>query len=330
MSWSDAQGKSGGAPQNSSHMSIKPNQTVKIHVLLNEGEEPRSYWTHFIRCADGRSRSVICPGRDVCPGCIKGTVKSRKRHAVNVWSYDDNAVKILETGNSVMQQMKLIYDQFGSLNEVDLAIRRTGSGLDTAYTVTAMQLATPFEWGNKELYDIDILKSPDSAEKINAYLSGGTAPIAGAPTPVPRQPQESTDAPSPNTTIPSLKVDFGKYKGMTMAEIAEKDMNYVKWCAENIEDFAIKAEAQKLARGAGTQAKSATASPSPSAPPPPNERTGLMAEVQLVINEKYASDFPALLEKMKQATASPARPSGKTLLIDYTVEELKKLKEVIK
>ena len=45
---------------------------------------------------------------------------------------------------------------------------------------------------------------------------------------------------------------FGKYEGMTIAEVYEKDPNYIKYCEENIDEFyvspSVKRELKSLGR----------------------------------------------------------------------------------
>lgn len=46
-----------------------------------------------------------------------------------------------------------------------------------------------------------------------------------------------------------IEVRFGKYKGYTLAEIAEEDMGYVRWMAENLDAGLIRDSARKLIKG---------------------------------------------------------------------------------
>ena len=253
MSWKETEGQRGEG--GGSHLYIKANQTVKVHVLLKQGEEPISFWTHFFRTTSGKNTNVICPGKDICPICQAGTIKGRRRHAVNVWEYENNKVRILEGGNTIFQQIKLIYDQFQGLDGIDLLIKRIGSTRDdTVYTVSAIQMANKFDWTGKTQFDLDILKSPDSPVKIRSLIAGGVI----------SQPA-STPAPTEQSITPAQ-----------------------------------------------------------------DERLNLMSEVQSTINTKYKDKFSEVIEKMRQVTATSVRPAGKTLLMDYTVEELKALLGIIR
>ena len=205
MGWNDVAGKS---DKDGIHLSIKPNQTIKVHILLEQGEEPVSYWSHFIRSPQGKNRSVICPGRDVCPACANGNIKTKRQHAMNVWDYESNSVKILEQGNSIMQQIKMVYDQYGSLDIVDISIKRIGEGLSTQYLVMPLPLTAPFSEDVSGKFDIKKIKTADSIEKIRGLLDGVLDPTPGSavkPTPQPvSQPMASASKGAPGT------VQFGK------------------------------------------------------------------------------------------------------------------------
>ena len=51
---------------------------------------------------------------------------------------------------------------------------------------------------------------------------------------------------------------FGKYEGMTIAEVYEKDPKYIKYCEENIDEFyvspSVKRELKSLGRAASDSA----------------------------------------------------------------------------
>ena len=36
--------------------------------------------------------------------------------------------------------------------------------------------------------------------------------------------------------LPNMRMDFGKHKGKTFAEVAESDMQYLAWCADHLAD----------------------------------------------------------------------------------------------
>lgn len=319
MSWNDVIGKGGGREN---YLQIKENQTTRVHLLLDDGEEPISYWTHFM----GRGqRSIICPGRDVCPACKDG-VKGKRQHAVNVWDYDSSSVKILQQGNSVFQQIKMIYDQYGSLNEIDVSIKRIGGGLNTQYLVIPLPLTAPF---NKqyEKFDIDILIQPDSPEKASELMTGGE--VAPEDTKVSKGPLHAT-----STSVPPVRpigadphdrpLTFGKYKGKTIAEIAIDDYNYVKWLAENVSDERIKGLAKEY---------TGEITPVDPTPLPTNgDIKPLVDEAYQLINfdPKFKGRINDVARMMTEATQTPTNPKGKMVLQNYTEQEVRKLLELLK
>lgn len=335
MGWNDTTGAGSGRGQD--HISIKANQTIRIHALLKQGEEPISYWSHFIR---GKG-SVICPGREQCPVCQEGTIKAKKSHAMNVYDYESGAVKILEQGNSIYQQIKMVFDQYGSLDGVDLSIKRVGDGLNTQYLVMPLPLTAPFAVQELKLFDLDTIKIPDSKGRISEMLSGATPepattttipPNVGLVTPTFNGP---ITTPPPAQTAGPMKITFGKYVGLTIPEIAAKDMNYVKWIAKNVTDVIVKKEADNyILQQIGT---SESVTPSHTAPPstPPvanmSSKLPLVNEAYAIINgDKYKGNMNAVIGFMKQATQTPQNPNGKMLLADYSVEELQAVIKIMK
>jgi len=340
MAW-DNVGKGGG--KNPNMLEIAPNTTKLMHILLKDNEEPVSYWTHYIpsKVAKGpKGAVVICPGRDVCPACADGTFRTKRVHAINVWDYENKTVKILEGGNSIFQALKQIKDQIGSLLTVDISIKKSGEGMNTKYSVVPIPMMSPFDISKAQtLFDIVKLKKQNSPEEIDTILAKMSgveheeqAPAEeaswGEETPAP-EPSPATQ--TPTQTTGSTILAFGKYKGKTMADVYKEDPNYVKWCAENMSDPKIKAEAKRCVEGSAEKA-------------PVVEKqhdkvltNDTLKEITIrYINEAFSEDerykgnFALIIEKMKEASKSPTHPNGKTILAEYTIDELKKLEEIIK
>ena len=323
--WKDTQSaKGGGGEIDSRHLYIKPNTTATVHILLKQGEEPISYWTHYVN-----GKNIICPGRGVCPVCKDGSYKSRKRHSINVWDYATKAVMILEQGNQVMQQLRLILDQYKSFDTIDIAIRRMGEGRDTQYMATPVPaqgfVFTPEM--EKGLHAIATIKAPTQVVEIEQAMdatSFNPEPVAQAVGQA-----QSTVAPKEEKLAPITSIitlEFGKYKGKTLEEVAKTDIAYVKWCAQNISDFALRAEAQRIVK---ITVQAPEKAPEPLAKPMDLDvKTALINGVYSIINEdeRYKNNFTLVVEKMKAATSSALNPNGKTLITDYTIEELEKLK----
>jgi len=149
---------------------------IKVHVLLKDGEEPESYFVHFVPEAnEGKGQSVICPGSKVCPCCAnKGAYPLRMRHAVNVFDYTDNTVKILEGGNAIFKRLKETFDEYGNLNDIDFKITKKGSGLKTEYVVVAIPTKFAEDIDSLELKDLTTLSTATDPDDITTLLDGGT------------------------------------------------------------------------------------------------------------------------------------------------------------
>lgn len=330
MGWNQVDGKGGG--KDPDILDITPNTAKLVHILLPDTEEPVSYWSHYIPNKTPnvpKGAMVICPGRNICPACANGTFTTRMVHAINVWDYESKAVKILEGGNQTFQPLKQVKDQIGTLLSVDFSIKKTGSGRDTSYSVVPIPMMQPFDSsGIHGLFPIANLRMPDSVEVIARHIKAmsGITPAEGITTINPQVPATTspiathikTDA---TPAIPTLQ--FGKYKGRTVEDVYAEDPNYIKWCADNISDPTIKAEAKRVTTQKVTPV-----------PLIPSSVVSDATQKQLLINEindifgndeRYKSNFALILEKMRAASISPTHPAGKTILTEYTTEELDKL-----
>lgn len=324
MSWEAVSGK--GSKRDPDVLDIAPNTTKLMHVLLPDTEEPVSYWTHYIpnQIATGpRGRVVICPGKDICPACEANIYRTKRVHAMNVWDYELKAVKILEGGNSVFQPLKQIKDQIGTLHTVDISIKKIGSGKDTQYSVIPLPMMQPFD--NTQLhglFPVASLRLPNTVEEVQRVIDGMSG-MAIEATEKHTTPQEAPTTYPSEIHIQEPILQFGKYKGRTVVDIYTEDPNYIKWCAENISDPKIKAEAKRVVE----QFKAATTSI-------PSGVISDKTAIELTLNEineifqedaRYKGNFALIIEKMKAASVSPLHPNGKTILAEYTFEELNKL-----
>ena len=319
--WKDVSG--GGGDKD--HLIITPNTAKLLHILVKDDEEPHSYWTHYIpsKVPAKKGRSVRCPGRDICPACADGSFKTARRHSINVYDYESKAIKILEKGNTVFEQLKMIKDQYGSFGKVDVSIKRSGEGKSTTYMAIPIPRMEPFDealvaQGKFSLEAMKPAHTPEQIEKIIHELNNTSPHVT--------MEMDSPDSGYLEPTSTSPVLEFGKYKGKTFDEIAELgDLNYVKWCAENLDKKDLKEDAAKVvAKNTGKPAPI----PAPVVEKPSKQ---LIDEIQIIINTdpRYAKDIGKAVEKMKQATASPTYPNGKTLLLDYSMDELVKLKTLL-
>ena len=338
-----------GKGENRPTLVILPNTRKLIHILLGQEEEPHSYWTHYIpnKGTGPKGFVVICPGIEICPACKSKLYKTSRKHAMNVWDFDANTTKILEAGNSIGGQLRLIKDSYGTLDNVDISIQRTGSsGIDTQYVVIPIPRQEPFK-EKVVLFNIPEIKTVTPPEEIKKYMDGvnksdgtdfnpqkleassvgqvlgknDTAPepsaLASAPADTaPSLPAATTtdSASTPGISAPFV-MPFGKYKGQSLEQIAKIDIDYVDWCAKNMSNQEIKAEAQKIYE---------IYSNKPESTDPQLDTSALVSLIQDTINQKpeYKGNYTTVVTKMKEASKSATHPNGKTLLQEFTLEEL--------
>lgn len=215
MSWADVSNQGSNAQENI--LKIEPNTAKLFHVM--EGE-PHSFWTHYIPNVGGAGKAkglvVVCPGRSVCPACKINKYRSRKRHAMNVYDYASKSVKILEQGNQVMEQLRMIHDQYKGLATVDISIRRTGEGRGTQYFVVPMPNASiaGYDWSQVgTLHDVAEINRPTTADEVARIMEDMEVPAnpgqqgeAIAAGPPPAQAQASsvdvqTPGPAPEQSV---------------------------------------------------------------------------------------------------------------------------------
>jgi len=426
MGWGavDGQGSSGGGVAKENKLELVPGTSKKVRFLLPNNSEPYSVWTHYIPNFNpgvkAKGKIVYCPGMGVCPACGNPEFRTRLTHIVNVFDYSTNSVKILETGNMIMKQAKMLKDQFGTLDAVDIVINRTGAGTNTSYTIITLPVTANLP-PDIQLFDLPSMYVTTSVEEVTKTMSDfghlsapvsaqGAVPIASAPMqqviqkvmpPVPVAPPPTmapvvTNVPPPVTNIPvpvtnipvpvtvapipvppqvvntppataapvgaptteqTNIVDFGKYKGKTLDEVATMDIEYLDWVANNVPKF--KDAARKLyiaTKAMGVQ--EAVAQPAPAAVPQPfiqeleSEKAAAnykqqmasntavspqvvnniadnieiqVIRIQKLISAKFAGNFQRVAEIMSTCSKSPTHPNGKIALAEFSPVELTQL-----
>lgn len=291
MGW-DSVGKGGAAD----FVQLEAGKPVKVHIVLLDGQEPESYFTHFINEANGgKGASVVCPGAENgCPCCANKKVYPRRvRHAVNVVDPISGEVKILESGNTIFKAIKAAFDEYGDLDTVDFKISKTGAGLDTEYAV--LPVATKFT-GDKtdlELKDLTELATPTDVETIQMLMDGGSF---GDETPAPEAPAKGKakgkPAPAPEPEEEPAEEDVPPAKAGKKAPPVDPD-------EEPTEE--------------------ATAGPTVSA-----KQKMQKINTNFVTLDRYSN--PANIRAdMVAASKTKANPKGKATLTQFSAPELDKL-----
>lgn len=305
MGWADTLSKG----QSKTDAILEPNTTKQFHILLEPDEEPYSYWTHYIPNKGGgapRGFVVICPGKNICPACKVKSYRTTMQHAINVWDYSSNSVKILRQGNSVMSQLKLIHDQYKTWDHIDISIRRIGDGQGTQYIVVPIPRQEIFnEDITNKLHIIPEVKHANTPEEIQQYIDGITVDTNFNPEEFGKKEEKRSG---------QFVMPFGKYKGQTLIDIYKKDTEYIGWLAENMSDQYIKEEAKKVINTVSSNNQELST-------------TDLIIYIQNEIqhNPQYSGNYDLVVNRMKEASKSSTHPNGKTLLDTFTTEELNKL-----
>lgn len=165
MGWRDIGTGGGGGGAN--WLKVKAGEKAMIHVISSE---PHSFNSHFFQQLQ---KGATCPGEG-CPACALKDKDHRPRwqHALVVYSYADKSCKIWVMSNTTAEQVKNIYDTYKSLSKVDLAVSRTGSGLDTKYGVVPFGTKWKDAMLPAEVPDLDEVLKPATPEAIEQMLAG--------------------------------------------------------------------------------------------------------------------------------------------------------------
>lgn len=159
MGWKDVGMNSGGRD----FLKITDGERVKLHVI---SEEPHSFFSFFNQ---DLQRGVTLPA-----GFKDSEIKPRAQHALLVWSYRDEGVKIWVMGNKLAGQLDGIRESYGgSLAEIDIVVTRKGSSKATVY----IPVPKPTEFSAEliegvELPDLEERLKPNTEEEIESFKAG--------------------------------------------------------------------------------------------------------------------------------------------------------------
>jgi hypothetical protein len=157
----------------SAALSTKSNQVDANFMKLKQGDNvirivanPSKIESHWEPTLDGSTRRVICLGPK-CPICRKGG-KPQRRYQLKVIDRADGQVKILEVGITVISQIQEYArdPEYGDPTGYDFKIAKTGSNLETKYTVKPSRTPKPLTEEEKKLVE----ESP-SIESLNPVLT---------------------------------------------------------------------------------------------------------------------------------------------------------------
>ena len=208
MAWTDI--TPGGSSDGADFIRLKNDgDVVKVHVILQEGEEPVSFSSAFFKGVGAKGRTAIIGEGSPLEGMEK-EYSVRKKHAIPVVDMSDGKIKVLEMSNTLANTVKGIYEEYQGFDTIDLKITRNGSGLQTKYAVVPV----PTKYSEdtiegQERPDFEKLYAPFSNEDIEKMMAGedpsadrvipekdaAEAPAEEAPAEVEAEEEEAAPAP---------------------------------------------------------------------------------------------------------------------------------------
>lgn len=172
-----------GTTQSKAEFTKFPVGTTHIRVI---DDAPFVRWTHWM---PKHSRAVTCPGQ-ACPICeIRKKQKEAKldytygvsrRIAINIINRETGKVEIMEQGinffNDLRDLMKDLKDEGKKLSDVDIKVRRRGSGKDDTSYRLDIDKEYPLSENDISLMsakqDLSEYFKPNTIEQIQRLVDG--------------------------------------------------------------------------------------------------------------------------------------------------------------
>ncbi len=291
MGWDDV--KPGGAGGN--FLKIAAGQKVLLHVF---SEEPYSFKQAFFN--------------DVQRGAILDdeTVKLvdkklvRAQHALWVRDFSDNSDKVWMMSNATAEQVKNIFETYGTLAEIDLVVARMGSGLQTKYQIVPKQ--TKFQDDVPALEDLSLVLVAETAENVERLLRGED---------------------------PNVDFDPNALEAAAPTEAAEEDATDTaapEPAADSVDDWLNETPAKPapVARPAARPAPAPAKKPAPAPAARPQAGASPNGTDRAVLIKRVMA-LPKLKDAKFRAMVSNKVAKGKTLS-QYSVAELQKVLQLAK
>ena len=205
---------------------IRLGESTKVRVL--DTDAVAEWRQHFIQSPNDTEKFayVTCPGRSVCPLCKKPSDPQGEqyfpistRYAMNVWNYEEEAVKILIVGPQVQRVFDADHAEGLDVGAYDYVIRKSGSGIQTKYSVVRLD-KEPFsrQVSPDDMHDLAPFEVPDSVESIFEKLEA-----LGIDYDVLEVPSFTEDE------ALAFVLPYGKHKGLSVGEILKNDAKYARF-----------------------------------------------------------------------------------------------------
>lgn len=349
-------------PQGGASDLIKIEDKKKVRLLLHHTNGgPVANWIYAISTPADDYRTWVAPDKNTSEDffALNRSIFSLKPiFSAYAYDYDEQCIKILESGNMIWESIKDLYEAGKDLGNRDLLIRKKGSGRTTEYSVVDCD-PTPAPAGidTMQLPDLYGRYVPATKEQVLADLA-----VLGFTNP------EDIFVPRPlaYAVAKDVKIPFGKYKDKTMGQLVNLDTKYIDFLAMKIDRLDIKESARVVANQllgtnyplngitptmdqvtfvaptrdntpaeqptptVGEQVVNEIAQPSTAIAETPEMANDDRDALISTINAKFASDlqykdFMKIIDVMRQASA----PMGLTSINDFNMEQLENLKQLI-
>ena len=353
-------------PQTGTSDLIKIEDKKRVRLLLQHTNGgPVANWIYSISTPADGYKTWVAPDKNTTVDFFasnRSVFSLKPIFSAFAYDYDEQAIKILESGNMIWEAIKDLYEAGKDLGNRDLLIRKKGSGRMTEYSVVDCD-PTPAPVGieNMPLPDLYGRYVASTKEQVLADLMalGFTQPE-----------QIFTPMPMPYEVAKDFKVPFGKYKDKTVAEVVKLDSRYIDFLATKVDRLDVKEATRVVANQilgtnyplsgitptmdqvsftAPTQDGSAPVeapvaqtvaeevvtemaqtTPTVAVAEAPQATTREREQLIETINAKFASDpqykdFMKIIEAMRTASA----PMGLTSINDFNLEQLHNLKQLI-
>lgn len=232
MSWNDI-GKQ--ATTSTSDMLLDLAGQTRFRLLLvgqRVDGEPDTYRMYSMSAPDGGYRTWLAPTTDDFFAINRNAFGIRTTHAGTVYDYTTGAIKILEAGNQVWEEIAKVRNAGMDIFGRDFMITKTGTGRDTSYSVIYLDPSPMPNWQGLPVPNVPEFygEAPSYDSVINDLRSMGFTNPEDLFTPR----QVTYDQ------AKEFKMPFGKNKDKTMIEVFNTDSQYLSFLSEKVDRIDVK------------------------------------------------------------------------------------------
>lgn len=232
MAWNSI-GKNDNAGSSSELVDLSGRKQIRLLLGEMPNGEPLSSWFYSISTPADDYRTWMSPKpEDDFFQTNRRVFGLRATHASLAYDYEDNAIKILESGNQVWEQIKALHEAGKDLNNRDILITKTGSGRGTEYKVVDLDpQPLTVDLANYQRPDIQARYVAPTRDSVMQDLRS-----LGF-----QNPEEIFQTkPVTLEEAKQAKMPFGKYRDKTLGEVFNIESEYLLFLATKIDREDIK------------------------------------------------------------------------------------------